>query len=256
MSQRETDRLLWELVDETIAPADRARLEARLAADPAARDRLTEMRSLAQLLASVEDVPVPEALTTGVGRALAGKPATARPSEAAWLWLGELFAPRWRVRLAWAAAGLALGIAAGILAVADLRKPPVEDVSRFYGAMTHGRDGRSLRLPLADGSGALTVSRDGSTLLVELAVDRPGSTPLALELGGENLILNGLQTDEQTSVEVGPEGGRIALTLEPVSRSLLRVSAPGADAVVGVRVSAGGSDLLEREIRVGEVPAS
>ncbi len=254
MNQREIDRLLWELVDDTIAPADRARLDAHLASDPAARERLAEMRSLSQLLASVEDVPVPEALMTGVGQALAGKPTPAGLSDASWLWLGELFAPRWRVRLAWAAAGLALGIAAGILAVADLHKPAAGDVSRFYGAMTHGRDGRGLRLPLADGCGWLTLQRDDRLLMIELAVEHPGEAPVSLELSGNKLILNGLRAAAQVSVEVAPDGNRITLTADPIGRSSLQVLAAGAEGMVVLRVAAGEEKLLERALRMEEVP--
>jgi hypothetical protein len=181
-----------------------------------------------------------------------------RPASRVWApWLDELFTPRWRVRLAWATVGLAVGIAAGIVAVSGLRKPLAEDVSKYYGAMAHGRGavGQGLRLALADASGALAVQRDGRILMIELAVDRPEAAPVVLALIGTELKLEGLQAGAQASVEVDSEGHRVTLTANPVGRSLLRVATPGEVAVVGLRVSAGERVLLEREIRVGEVPA-
>ena len=253
MSRRETDRLLWELIDGSLTPDDRDRLEASLAADADARARLAEMRTLAQMLDSVEEVPVPETLPASVGQALAAsRPRTSRPAPW-WLWLRELFAPRWRVRLAWAAAGLALGVGLGILAVADLRRSSVKDLSRYYGAMA---DGDGLRLASSDGSATLMLSREGSTLQIEVAVDRPDNQPLDLEILGNTLTLKDLQSDGKASTEVGPDGSRIVVRIEPASRATLHVRAAGEGAVVGLRASVGESVLLERRTRLDEVPGS
>ena len=253
MSRRETDRLLWELIDGSLTPDDRDRLEASLAADADARARLAEMRSLARMLDSVEEVPVPETLPAAVERALAASRAgTDRPAPW-WLWLGELFAPRWRVRLAWAAVGLALGVGLGILAVADLRRSSAEDPSRYYGAMSQAG---GLRLALIDGSATLVLSREGPTLQIDVVVDRRDNPPLDLEVLGNDLILQDLQSNGKASMRVGPEGGRVVVRIEAASRATLHVRAAGEGAVVGLRASVGESVLLERRIRLDEVPGS
>jgi hypothetical protein len=249
--RREVDRLLWELVDGTIAPDDRARLEGRLSIEPDDRARLAEMRALAQMLDSVEELPAPETLPAAVERALAASRAAVR-SAPQWPRLRELFAPRWRVRLAWATVGLALGIGLGILAVADLRRSAVQDVSHYYGAMTHDR---GLRLAPADGSAGLTLSRDGSALRIGVSVDRAGGMPLTLEILGNNMTFKDLQSDGRASVEVGADGERIVVTLEPASRSTLLIGTAGEDAVLVFRATADKGVLLDREVRVIDVPA-
>ena len=122
--------------------------------------------------------------------------------------------------------------------------------------MTHSLGGgaQGLRLALSDASGALTLQRDGRMLLIELAVERRGEALVILELGGNDLMLSGLQAGAQASVEVGSEGDRITLTLDPVGRSLLRVTVPGGQGPVTLRVSAGEGELLERTVRMEEIP--
>lgn len=256
MTRRDIDRLLWELADGSISAADRARVEARLAADAAARERLAEIRSLSELLASVEELPVPEALPAGVERALAGRPAPPRGSRVWAPWLDELFTPRWRVRLAWSAVGLAVGVACGVLLLSDLRVQGDEDVARFYGSMgqASSRGQGGLVLELSDRAGRLTLRRDGQALLLDLEVNGRGPVPVVLEIEGSGLAVEGLLAGGRASVEVDRRASRIAMAVEPTSRTELRVTAPGEQATLTLRVKAGEGRFLERTVGVDEIP--
>ncbi|MBI4916307.1 MAG: hypothetical protein HY825_10710 [Acidobacteria bacterium] len=256
MTRREIDRLLWDLVDGSISAADRARVEARLAGDAAAREQLAEIRSLSERLASVEELPVPEALPAGVERALAGRPAPPRSSRVWAPWLDELFTPRWRVRLAWSAVGLAVGVACGVLLLSDIGLQGDEDVARFYGSVgqASSRDQAGLALELSDRAGRLTLRRDGQALLLDLEVTGRSPAPVVLEIEGSGLAVEGLLAGGRASVEVDRGASRIAMAVEPASRSELRVTASGDQATVTLRVTAGEGRLLERTLRLDEIP--
>jgi len=257
MRPDEVERLLWEQADGTISAADRERLEAAIGADPAGESGRRRVAALAGLLSSVEPVEVPVGLVQRIDRAVAALPLPGTRVSPWRSWIGELLQPRWRVRIAWTAAGLAVGIAAAVLLVSSLRSGPGEDVTRYYGAMTHRSplgDHGGLVLPLDRGSGRLTLRRDGSALLLDLDVTLSEAGPVVLEIEGGGLALEGVLAGGPSSVEVSHDAGRIALAVEPVSRNELRLTVAAETAVLTVRVSAGERTVLEREVRVAEVP--
>lgn len=107
------DEMLMAYADEQLAPAERARVEAALATQPALAARVEHLRrqrrQLQQAYAGVLDEPVPETLLAALAapveaaRVVALDAARRPPAPAR---------PRWRTALAMAAA-LALGIALG-----------------------------------------------------------------------------------------------------------------------------------------------
>lgn len=256
MSQRELDRLLWELVDGTIDAAGRERLETHLAADADARERLAQIRTLTGLLDSVEELQPPEALKAAIDRALARRKVAHGRPRTSWTWLGELFAPRWRVRLAWAIAGLAVGVAAGIILFSELARTAGDDVSRFYGAMT--RDSQAERAGLAvelPGSlGTLTLRRHGQALLVSAAPRGEVGWDAVLELTGEGLTLQGLQSSGGTASALEVSSKRIAVRFVAATVAEVRVFVPASDTHVRVRLSIGERELVNRVFSVGDVP--
>lgn len=68
------DELLSAYLDGRLTPAEVARLEARLAAEPALRQRLQELRQVVQLLAQAPRLAVPRAFVLSEAQAAAASP--------------------------------------------------------------------------------------------------------------------------------------------------------------------------------------
>jgi len=254
VSQRELDPLLWELLDGTIDADGRAWLESRLAADADAREKLAQIRKLVGLLESVEELEPPETLKTAIDDALAGRRIERVQPRGSWTWLGELFAPRWRVRLAWAIAGLAVGVAGGILLFSELPRATDDDVSRFYGAMTRTPgvliSGQAIDLP--DSLGTITVQRHGNALLLTVALARQAPPEATLALDGERLRLEGLSSRGAAVTLLEATAGHLALSCQKGSLAEIRLSMADPGAPLKVRLLAGQKELVNREFRVDE----
>lgn len=102
------DELLSAYLDGRLTPADVARLEARLAAEPALRQRLQELHQVVQLLAQAPRLAVPRAFVLSETQA-----AAASSTRSAWWRRWFVGVPR-GLTLATAAVALALVLTLGV----------------------------------------------------------------------------------------------------------------------------------------------
>lgn len=102
------DELLSAYLDGRLTPAEEARLEARLAAEPALRQRLQELRQVVQLLAQAPQLAVPRAFVLSEAQA-----AAASSAQGAWWRRWFVGIPR-GLTLATAVVALALVFTLGV----------------------------------------------------------------------------------------------------------------------------------------------
>lgn len=203
---RLNDETLSTYLDGELDAGERARIEAALAADPAARARLEVLRSSTTLAREAFDArlrePVPPSLVAAV-RAAARKSAAA-PRRTAWLaWLRSLLtmpAPA----LA-AAAGLTLVIGAVGYLVGRFGTAPADALALLEGraeAVRAALDTRASGASFTVGSARVelraTYRVDEATLCRELRVQWQGDARRSLVCGGPG---------EWRVVAVAPEGG-------------------------------------------------
>ena len=253
MNRDELDRALWELLDGELDDGARAALEARLAADPLARERLRQLEAMAGLLSGVERLDPPAELPAAIARAVARRPPGRPPLAAARAWIHELLAPRWRVRLAWACAGLAVGIAVALLHPA-LRSAATDDVSRYYGAMVRPEAAARPLLELPEGRGRLTFDRAGALLGVSLGGPAAAEAS-TLEIAGPGLALRSV-------VERGEGARRVAVSERGVvvewrgGGSLeLAIEVPRSTSRLALRLVAGARQIHAGEVDLGPAGA-
>ncbi|MGE5236712.1 MAG: hypothetical protein ACM3O7_10210 [Acidobacteriota bacterium] len=258
MNTDDLDRLLWELIDGTIEPGERARLESFLASHPEAAARQREVGELSAALASVVAVEPPPELVPAIERAIANcRPRSAAPSMLA-LALRALVAPRWPVRLAWAVLGVLLGAAATVILVnGDFGAAGRGDLSRYYGAVhvpeQFGR-GHGLVVELPAGVGELSLVREGRVVVLDVVVHSTAPEDLAVTLAVPGAYLEGLQ-------EQGP--GASACTVSPsavlfaakgATRAAVRIGVPAGEERIRLTVTGEGKTFVDREIVVNGIP--
>ena len=246
VSRDELDQVLWELVDGELEGEERAALEARLAADPQARERLRQVQAVAGLLRGLEPLEPPVELPSAIARTLAGRRPRQRPLAAARAWVNELLVPRWRVRLAWGCAGAVLGVAVALLHPA-LRSTAADDVSRYYGAMSRPEAAAGPLLDLPEGRGQLTFDRPRRLLRVRL-VGKAAGEASALELVASGLVLGGVE--ERGAALQRASVSQRGVVVESGGRGVVEVAigVPPAITHVSVRLVAANRPLFEGEI--------
>lgn len=254
MSAADLERLLWDLADGTIGAEDRARLEAHLARHPEDRAQLDRIRALGDLFASIPEIEPPPALRRGIERALASR-ALPREEPASWTAvLRELVAPRWPVRLAWAAVGLVLGAGVILLMLSDLGRVAGRDETKFYGAMhepTKDAGAAGLALEVPPSLGRLTVWRQNGELTFDLAV-RDAPRGAMLELAGDGMALVSFGEVGVSVSTLRMASGRLTVIVEEGGR--IKVSVGSGGGPVRARLSSGGTTVLDRLVAKDEVP--
>jgi hypothetical protein len=249
MKPDELDRLLWDDADGALDVAERERLEAALAAEPAGKRRRREVAECASLLAAVEAVPPPPDLRARIDRAIAARPSH-RPRPA-WrgVWDGVL-APRHRMHLAWAA--VLVGAIAAVLLLADGARLHDAGDSRFAGALLPevvpfaGPE----TVDLADALGALTLSmRDGS-LLCQLRLDRPADGGVRLTVTGGGVMPGAVETAGVSVTPIEPAPDTVGVVAVGVGSASLAVRVAGTRQELSVRVEAAGRVAFARRVGI------
>jgi hypothetical protein len=246
MRPDELERLLWEQTEGTLSAADRARLEAYLAAEPTAERQRRDVKLIAGLLATVKEVDPPPALQTSIQIAILSR-SRPRPRLALAVALQEMLAPKWRVRIAWAVVGLVVGVTATALIFADFGYTSRDDVSRYYGSMVPPASAGSFTLDLPHSLGALTLQSETGALDVDLAVTRQVDDGVAVELSGAGLAVASCEGSGAASyLEVSADA--VMARLDGAGRMRIRINlSPGTGDVVA-RVSVAGRKLAERRL--------
>jgi RNA polymerase sigma-70 factor (ECF subfamily) len=220
--------------------------EARLAADPRARERLRHLGAMADLFRGLEPLEPPDELAAAVARALAGRHPRQRPLAAARAWVHELLVPRWRVRLAWTCAGVVVGVAIALLHPA-LRSSSADDVARYYGAMARPEAPAGALVELPGGRGQLSFDRVRRLLAVRLVGTADGEAS-ALELAAPGLVLRSVE-QRGAALHRASASAR-GVVLESGGRGWIAVAigVPPAVARLSVRLVAGNRALFAEEI--------
>lgn len=248
MRNDELERLLWERLDGTICEAGRARLAVLLDAGPAAREQERQLAALASGLSEIREVEPPDGLGAAVAAAVASR-QTPRRRRRLRAWLHELVEPRWRVRLAWTCAGLALGVAAALLHPV-LRPTAPEEVARYYGSMSRPGAVARRMLELPSGRGHLAFDRGTGTLHLRL-VAQPADEDLWLEIEAPGLTLVRAEAGGEAarSVVQTPRG----LIVASPARGWIEVEAgvPVSARQARVRLAVGSRVVVERTVELG-----
>jgi hypothetical protein len=252
MRPEELDRLLWQDVEGELTAADRARLAAVLAADPDAARRRREVAACADLLAAVEEVPAPPALQASIERAVAARPHPRR--RAAWREaLAALFAPQRRTRLAWATAGVLVGVVATLLLLnGDPGRAPGGGDERFYGALVAGTaaPARPGTAALPDGLGSITLSVREGTLLCQLRLDRVVPGGVTLDVTGVGVTVGGFEADGVGASQIASAPDAVGVRVEGVGAASLTVRVGESPQDVTVRVVSAGGTVFERKVDI------
>jgi len=254
MRPNELERLLWEQTEETISADDRGRLEAYLAANPAAERQHRNVKAFAELLGSVGHVEAPPDLPARIEAAVATRPRP-RPRFSWSAVVSEMLAPQWRVRIAWAVVGLVVGMTATALMVADFGRTSRDDISRYYGAMASlERAGAApLSVELPDALGTLGLSARDGALLVDLEVTRPVAGGVSFEVAGGGLAVASFKASASASCRVDAGAGSVVATVDGAGHVTARIALPAQAGVVIIRVAAGGKAIVERGLDVSKV---
>ncbi len=257
MRPDELERLLWEHTEGTISADNRARLDAHLAANPTAEKQRRDVKVIAELLGSVRDIEPPPFLQSRIESAVAARP---RP-RGRFSWDGtvrEMLAPKWRVRIAWAVAGLVVGVTATALMVADLGRTSREDISRFYGAMAlpERTVAAALEIELPDALGSFALTPRGRGVVIRLDVTRPVSGGVTVELVAGGLTVESVESSGAAASRVEASGEAIVTALGSAGHVSARIGIPPRAESLTVRVSAAGKQVVERRIEVKTAPRS
>jgi hypothetical protein len=229
------DDLIQRALEGEVTADERTRLEARLAAEPAARIRYDELSRAFEALGSVPLAEPPAGMRDEVMRAVRGAaPAWAAASARAGR---SMAAPRparraGRPAFAWLriALPLAAGAAAALVLIANWQGSPWRTGGeRVSGTMSGLRSTDALRL--GEGASAVLVrwnpSRAGFELRLQ-AGDTPVQVVLETPTAGATLSLASAAPAPSTRVETALAANAVGVVLG---------TAPGARATVRVRVT-------------------
>lgn len=252
MNAGEIERALWELAEGTIAPHERAEIEAYIAEHPQAASRLERIRTVSQLLASTPEVAPPEELQRAIEQALAALPQPQKRSRAWRATVRELLAPRWPVRLAWLAAGAAVAIVVISLMLSEHGRSAGRDVSKFYGALNGQGAAAVLVVDLPSLAGRLEVRKESAAMLFTLTAQRlVEGAELVLE--GEGLTVQGYRESRLAASDLSTSEGRVAVVFEGGGEGEVRLRVSSRGGPVRATVSASGAVIFDRTFAPGQV---
>ena len=246
MNSERLEALLGERIDGTIGDAERAELEAALAADPEASRLGTEILRVAAQLENLPRLAPAPGLRPRIDAALAearapGPPATMRATSiprrrrisrpAAWLPL---------------AACLVIGVALGLM-LSSIGGVSVEE-SKAAGAMgaDAARSGPPLRLELGRGLGMLTATRTGTTAIIELRLETDDEVTLAVGQPGAEIAISELGDDAGPDRSLTVAEGRVVMRTRGPGAIRLGLTAGSDTAPLHLEVSADGESVAER----------
>ncbi len=257
MNEERLEQLVWEEIDGTITPEDRALLQASLRDQPWARDLERGVVSLSRILDEVEEVEPPRLLRQGIHEAIASSqqesgrviPLSARERQQIHFQPG--------LRYGYLAAGLILGVLGYHLVSRTVELGEPLDPSQLQGAMAvlAPQSGRGLVIGLAPLSGSLALSRDGDLVLADLQLDHGVEVELIFERQEGKVTLRRLEQSGSAArgIEIG--AGRLSLVVSGGERlrAVLEIDAD-MGAPLDIRVVAGGEVVVHRSVALGELP--
>jgi hypothetical protein len=246
MKSERLEALLWERIDNTLGDAERAELEAALAADPEARRLETEIAHVAGQLESLPRLAPGHGLRSRIASALAEVRAPGRPaamSAASIARRRSIARPNAWLPLA---ACFVIGIALGLM-LPSIGDVEVEE-SKAVGAMGADavRPGPPLRLELDRGLGILKVTRTGSAAIIELRLETDDEVTLALQQPGAEIAISELGDDAGPGRSLSVVEGRVVMRSRGPGAIRLGITAGSDTAPLHLEVSADGATVAER----------
>lgn len=246
MKSERLEALLWERIDGTIGDAERAELEAALAADPEARRLETEIARMAGQLESMPRLAPGHGLRSRIASALAEARVAGRPAA---MPAASIARRRWiRRPAAWLplAACLVIGIALGLM-LPSIGGVAVEE-SKAAGAMgaDAARPSPPLRLELGRGLGTLKVTRTGSAATIELRLETDGEVMLVVGQPGAEIAISELGEGAGPDRSLSVAEGRVVMRTRGPGDIRLGLTARSETAPLHLEVSADGETVAER----------
>jgi hypothetical protein len=248
------EALIWSRLDGTLTPEEEDRLESWLTGNTEARTLEESVVGLSRQLEQVRDLPPPDELKGRILRAVAER-RVAASAPSPWLdGLRRALGREWRVRYAYLAAGLVVGVIGYHLATGLGRPAPADD-SAFYGAMrpaVSAPAGSPLALELAASRGSLDLGRHDHLLLLDLQL-APGPA-VTVTLAGSGFELRSLEAEGTEPCRLKAAPGLV--TLEPGEAGRFRVAVKVADSssFLELSVLADHQTLLHRALHFSDLP--
>jgi len=259
MIDQRMEELMWLEIEETISTGDRGTLHLYLESNGEARDYFKDIHRMALLFRRTGEVDPPAELRGRILRALekATPPRVERPGFVERF--GALFAARsvWKL----AAAG-AVGVVIGVMGYHLIRNvsgvtQPI-DITQFYGTINldgAGRRGPVLDIDLPGAKGTLSVRRDDTRVVSELAVTSAEEVEIVLEYGGSPIEFAGGKLSDHPSNQVAIEDHEVHVRNRGRGTYHIMFSLHEDPASpVRVRVLSEGNVLFEKEVSPEPVP--
>ena len=238
------DDIIQQALDGAASPDDRARLDARLAADPDARRRYEELRAVFEALSDGSSEDPPPGLHADIMRALPDR-----------LPVPELARPRWT----WSR--LALPFAAGAIAAAvvviTLRGGPSSTVPEGGASATmSGAASRAVRLGLGTEGAALHVTlwreAEGAA---RLAVTSDVPTRLSVSSAqGSVTLLEGAGASRSGVAVIAPD--HLELVLGANAERVVSCRWTEVSAAVRLRAETAGGEASEIRVELTSLPVA
>jgi anti-sigma factor RsiW len=241
------EALMHDVLDGTATAEDQARLQQRLAADPALRERFTVLQDLFETLNRVPMVEPPAGMHAELMQSIQSEAGRTRTPG----WMAAL-ADAFRARPvpAFAMTTITVGALALLLwSAADRRDTLVAGgESPVTGTMAPPATPRAALLESGDARIRIELGREGGSLLATVSGEAPSGATLAIGFGPGVPTLRGAGAE---LLDSGVEPGRVGLRLSGHVDAALRFDAPvrvTGDVDVSL-VTADG--VVEREVSTG-----
>jgi hypothetical protein len=212
--------LMHQEIDGANSPEESAKLHAFLASNPEARQLYEELAAMSNLLQEVKPVEPPAYLPHVIMNRLPPNRYASR-SETNWLagfreWLATKFSPQYAFAFA---GGAMIGIVMYVLLVQTTLKSPVEDWSKFSGAMIQRetienlKTVQTLEISAHGVSGKIDLKKAENVVAAELALDSAQPIEVTISFNEKQLGFKSLaMLDEAAASEAILISGAAQLT--------------------------------------------
>jgi hypothetical protein len=257
MNEEDFMALLEKAICDETTGAERAELEAYLAANPDARRAYDEMVETCELLGRVGDLEPPgdlrnrimDSVDAGIYQAGGSEARAGGPSG--WMGFNALFRPRLKIALAFS-----VGIIIGLLAYSIMRDGGRSsgDVSRLYGTIAGGETGdlkiiSSTAVASAVVTGRIVLLEAGDLLVVAPELSPGGDLDFIIEFDPDVVRFRGFTYPDGPGVTLMAEEGYVASHGSGEGRYIVSVADTGAQ----TDIDTGPASLDIKVIRAGRV---